>query len=391
MSKFSHISASQITMFSDNCARKWYEIYVNGEQIPSSKAQERGHQVHAHLEDYILKGILPPQDTDEGKIASAGLPFLPKYVHGRVFVEQSLEAYAPIYHNIKFKGFIDCLIIHDDHIEILDHKTTSAKKYMLTELDLMTNTQLIIYARHVMQSYPHTKFKLSHVYYLTSAPYKAEKRSVEVDKEHILKVFSQLEPKILDMIAAYNKPIDQMNKNESSCFAYGQRCPFYLRCKRADIESFEDLLTVPKESEMQQAQQPQSTNPDLLKYLLGQAPQPPQPQIFEESKPMKQPQAQAQAEAKEPCILFVSCTIVKGQSTMLALEALKPMINEICTKERVSHISTIQYARGYDMLCTMLTQQGKLPCSMQIDARSFEYQKLGATLEALADIVVRGV
>jgi hypothetical protein len=43
------------------------------------------------------------------------------------------------------------------------------------------------------------------------------------------------------------------------------------------------------------------------------------------------------------------------------------------------------------MLNTMLMQNGKLPCSMQIDARSFEYQKLGATLESLADIVVRGV
>jgi hypothetical protein len=76
---------------------------------------------------------------------------------------------------------------------------------------------------------------------------------------------------------------------------------------------------------------------------------------------------------------------------MLALDALKPFIQEICTREKVPHISTIQYGRGYDMLCTLLTQQGKLPCSMQIDARSFEYQKLGATLEALADIVVRGV
>ncbi len=387
MSKFSHISASQITMFSDNCARKWYEIYVNGEQIPSSKAQERGHQVHAHLEDYILKGISPPLDTDEGKIAFSGLSFLPKYVPGRVFVEQSLEAYAPIYPNIKFKGFIDCLIVHDDHIEILDHKTTSAKKYMLTELDLMTNTQLIIYARHVMQTYPHAKFKLSHIYYLTSAPYKAEKRSVEVDKEHILKVFNELEPKILAMIAAYTQPIDKMLKNESNCFAYGQRCPFYLRCKRADLESFEDLLTVPKkEIEMQPTQPQQSTNPDLLKYLLGEAPQPSHAPKLEESTTMTQ-----QHEVKQPCILFVSCTIVKGQSAMLALDALKPLIQEICTKERVPHISTIQYGRGYDMLNQLLSQQGKLPCSIQIDARSFEYQKIGATLETLADIVVRGV
>ena len=378
-SKFSHLSASQINLFKDTCQRKWYEIYINGETQPTSTALERGKIVHAHIENYILKGIHPPQDTDEGLIATAGLAFLPKFEQGKVFVEHSLDAFPPLSPTIKFKGFIDCLIVGDDYIEILDHKTTSAKKYMLTELDLMTNTQLIIYARHAMQMYPHAKFKLSHIYYLTSGKKYAEKRSVEVDREHIMKVFTDMVPTIKSMIKAYDQQIDDMEKNEASCFAYGQRCPFYLRCKRDNLNDLTELLTPPQEKELQMT----NTNTDLLNRIFTQ----------KGSETMQQ-QSQTitnQIQEIDPCILFVSAHVVKGMQPMLALDALKPFIQEICTREKVPHISTIQYGRGYDMLCTLLTQQGKLPCSMQIDARSFEYQKLGATLEALADIVVRGV
>jgi hypothetical protein len=378
-SKFSHLSASQINLFKDTCQRKWYEIYINGETQPTSKALERGKLVHSYVEEYILRGTLPDTETEEGLIATAGLAFLPKFEQGKVFVEHSLDAFPPLSPTIKFKGFIDCLIVGDDYIEILDHKTTSAKKYMLTELELMTNTQLIIYARHAMQAYPHAKFKLSHIYYLTSGKKYAEKRSVEVDREHIMKVFTDMVPTIKSMIKAYDQQIDDMEKNEASCFAYGQRCPFFLRCKRDNLNDLTDIL-VPQEKEHEM-----TTNTDLLRHLFTQKGM---------IEPMKQEQTQPTpppTQEIEPCVLFVSAHVVKGAIPTLALDALKPFIQEICAREKVPHISVIQYGRGYDMLCHLLTQQGRLPCSMQIDARSFEYQKIGATLESLADIVVRGV
>ena len=383
--KFSHLSASQINLFKDTCQRKWYEIYINGESTPSSPALERGKIVHTHIENYLLKGIQPPQDTDEGLIASSGLALLPTYEEDKVFIEYALDNFPPLSPTVKFKGFIDCLIVNDDHIEILDHKTTSAKKYMLTELDLMTNTQLIIYARHAMQAYPHTKFKLSHIYYLTSGKKYAEKRSVEVDRDHIMKIFTDLVPTIKDMIGAYDKQIDAMEKNESSCFAYGQRCPFFLRCKRDNLNDLTSILVPQEKDDTNMA-----TNTDLLRQLFKDK------GMADERVPQVQ-QEQVQQVAQEPqvkddtCVLFVSCHVVKGDLPILALDALKPLILEICAREKVPHISTIQYGRGYDMLNTMLMQNGRLPCSMQIDARSFEYQKIGATLEALADIVVRGV
>ena len=132
-----------------------------------------------------------------------------------------------------------------------------------------------------------------------------------------------------------------------------------------------------------------ATNTDLLRQLFkdkGMADEPKQvAQVPQEQV------AQVQQVKDDTCVLFVSCHVVKGDLPILALDALKPLILEICAREKVPHISTIQYGRGYDMLNTMLMQNGRLPCSMQIDARSFEYQKIGATLEALADIVVRGV
>lgn len=384
--KFSHLSASQINLFKDTCQRKWYEIYINGETTPSSTALERGKIVHTHIENYLLKGIQPPQDTDEGLIASSGLALLPTYEEGKVFVEYALDNFSPLSPTIKFKGFIDCLIIHDDYIEILDHKTTSAKKYMLTELDLMTNTQLIIYARHAMQAYPHAKFKLSHIYYLTSGKKHAEKRSVEVDRDHVMKAFTDLVPTIKEMISAYDKQIESMTKNEQACFAYGQRCPFYSRCKRDSLNDLTSILVPPQEKEDASMSTPST---DLLRQLFAQ-------KGMTAQEPIQEPIAQVAPQVPEPvqaapCVLFVSAHVVKGALPTLALDALKPLILDICAREKVPHISTIQYGRGYDMLNQMLMQYGKLPCSMQIDARSFEYQKIGATLEALADIVVRGV
>jgi hypothetical protein len=384
---FSHLSASQITLFKDGCSRRWYEIYVNGNKEPSSASQEKGQAVHALLEDYILHEKLPPTDTEEGMIANSGIALLQTCKQAQIYVEQSLDEYPTLIDGVKFKGFIDCLIIHDDFIEILDHKTTSAKKYMKTEFELAQNVQLTIYALHVMQKYPHIdRFRLSHVYYLTKAPYKAHKVFVDITKQEIQSFFDDhVKDSCLSMVKAYEQSIEDMPKNNDYCFSYGQRCPFYSSCKDTSIK-LDDLITTTTSGA--------TTSPDLLAYLLGgnaptQAPTQPQPIVETITKPQPIVERKTFMDQK---ILFVSSIPVKGAAQVpVAMEALKPLIQEICTKEKVSHISAIQYARGYDMLSSLLTQMGHLPCSMLIDARSFEYQKIGATLESLADIVVRGV
>jgi hypothetical protein len=229
-----HVSATSIKLF-QNCQRRWYERYILGKKEESTKAMARGNAVHRQLEEYLEKGVLPDESI-AGQIANAGLAHLPTPCKDHQ-VEQSLDDYRVPNVAIKFKGFIDLLLFADGELEVLDHKTTSNFKYALTEEQLSEDTQMLIYARHVLEHHDVDEVTLTHVVYLTKPPYQSKRTSARVSKEHVYSKFEEIHHVVEQMLESSQKQINEMGQNRSFCFSYGRRCPYYNSCNQRKIDT----------------------------------------------------------------------------------------------------------------------------------------------------------
>lgn len=353
-----HVSASSIKLFQD-CNRKWYEKYVLGKKEPSSKAMKQGTDVHTVLENYLLRGEQPDKRTTAGKIASAGLQFLPAPADN-LHVEIAIQDITSIKESpVAFKGYIDLLIKTDDHIEILDHKTSSNIKYALTSEQLATNIQMIIYAKHVLNAcLDYDEITLTHVVYLTKSPYGSQKTSVTVSRDHVEKEFSKVLQVVHQMVKAYDAPINTIEKQRNYCYAYNKRCAFYNECQTQESKSKKIM---------------DSKLLNVLDYLRGESAEVPAPV------------------SRETTTLYIDCTSVKGATIVNVVTVLKAYIDEIKEKGQVQHIEQVSFMQGYTQLAVMIQENG-IPAGftdIYIDSQSTLYSKCINELIDACDVVIK--
>ena len=360
----SHVSASSIELYR-SCPRKWYYRYLLGHKSKPTEAMLRGTKVHEVLEEYLLNGTTPSGRSQVAKIAAPGIELLPARNPTLQRIESPLSVYTIPNLPVPFKGFIDLLDLTDG-VHILDHKTTSnLDKWTKTEEELATNTQLIIYARHVLEHYPEAEeARLTHVYYQTKTPYGAKRVSVVVKREDVYSRFNEILDTVNEMLEAASNSIDSTAKESGFCYAYGKRCEHYTSCHYT-LEHIEKL--------------PMSNNQeDILSYLRGETP--------EETPAAEETPAPALAETT----LYVGCRPLNEDVTALRA-ALAPYIEAICERESVTHISRIKYAQGYDMLNEMIEQDGLPPGAIYVDPNSSLYGRLvDALLLKATRVVMRG-
>ena len=355
----SHVSATSISLFREGCNRRWFERYVLGKRGDSSPAMVLGNKVHTELENYLRDGSSPSLSI-EGKIAKSGLKHLPP-PSDELLIEISLEDY-PIETPVSFKGFIDCFIpphlSESGVMEVLDHKTTSNFKYAKTEDELSVNLQLIIYARHILEYYPHEEdVKLTHVSYLTKTPYRSIKRSVTVSREHVYTQFESIIETVHLMIKASEQDIHLIEKNEKFCWSYGKRCPYYDDC----------MVTTNNKGVKNMSKK----HLEIIDKLRGE-----KPVKKKETKTVNKP------------VLYIGCRPMKEKVT-LASDLIKPMCEAICKSKNVDHISLVPYAQGWDLLNTALVHDGLgVQGAIYIDPRTQLYTRIGDTLASLVEEVV---
>jgi hypothetical protein len=195
---------------------------------------ELGSAVHTVLESYLKTG----QFEGEGiplVIAQSGEHLLPAIADcGDLRIEMSLDEMPLEGLPIPFKGFIDCLIVPADGSmpEVLDHKTTSSFRYAKSPAELAQDTQMIIYAKHVLSHMPaHDEIRLTHIAYLTKEPYgDARKATVIVSRQHVDRAFDKIMETVYEMLKAAEVAGNQQQKNNEYCYSYGKRCPFFNEC-----------------------------------------------------------------------------------------------------------------------------------------------------------------
>lgn len=368
---FQHVSASSIKLF-ESCEKRWFYRYILGHKDKGTPAMELGSAVHEKLENYLEKGELPDVTSIEGEIASTGLKYLPKPGEGELGIETSLDEIPIADLPKKFKGFIDCWIKDDEVPEILDHKTSSNMKYAKTPAQLAEDTQMIIYARHVLEHCDAQSITLSHVVYLTKPPYQSEKNSITVTREHVYDRFDKILETVHSMIEASQISGNHQKQNKGFCYSYGKRCPHYDACH-----------ITPKSIGVKM----NDKQNEIIARLRGN--KKPTPKSESAELPQESDTPNNESTPISSSTLYIDCAFIKGEAAQTAEEALAPLIKEVCEEKGVEHISFVPYAGGWDLL-TAKIEAHSFSGNVVISSNSALYNRVGSALTTKFDLIVKG-
>lgn len=235
------LSASQVQLYKD-CKRKWAYRYLEGIKAPQHPSAELGSRVHEVLEAWSRDGTAPKLDevyvTQDGRkhrpgrIAAAGLPFLPR--PGQGDTEKRIEVHwAWAY----FRGYIDLL----DDYRIFDHKTTSDFRWMKTEDELRQDIQSAIYAAHVLSKWGHAELRWTYI--RTRGMPAAQQIKIQYTNQDLDNALKVIKPLSLEIYDHYkNKPeVQSLEPNLNQCDAYGG-CPYRDRCALTPRERLKGLM-----------------------------------------------------------------------------------------------------------------------------------------------------
>lgn len=136
------VSPSQVETY-NLCHRKWGLNKLDGIPAPSNQYADRGTKCHSHLEGWMLDATPIDINTPEGKMVMPGLKFLPPPRTMRVEHNFRFRTARVLFH-----GKMDlCTPRGSSVVEVWDHKTTSAFKWMKKPEKLRRDPQGVIYAK----------------------------------------------------------------------------------------------------------------------------------------------------------------------------------------------------------------------------------------------------
>ena len=173
------LSPSQINT-AKRCLRLWAFSYIDKVKLPSSAGQATGTELHSIGENWLSKSI-PPKGHGVGAMFLAGIEHLPVpsedllIEHGFVFEDGKL----------RWRGFIDCVDLGTDPVLMLDHKSTSSFRWIKKPIELLVDTQAIIYGKFLCEKHNLTEVEARWVYYKTKGKPASKKVSVRLSKEAI--------------------------------------------------------------------------------------------------------------------------------------------------------------------------------------------------------------
>lgn len=383
---FEHVSASSIKLF-ESCPRRWHYRYILGRKESTSPSMELGSAVHAVLEDFLRTGVFQGEGIPL-MIAKSGSALLPDPSSKDLQIEVSLDEYPLKGLPIPFKGFIDCLVLprgEDEIPEVIDHKTTSSFRYAKTAEELTHDTQMLIYAKHILENLvEQEEIRLTHIAYLAKDPYgEARKTTVVVSRELVFQRFEKIMKTVEQMLESAQLPYNQQTKNTEYCYSYGKRCPYYSEC-HITLES--------TETEMSQKQQ------EVLNKLRGIKTPTESPRAAQADSPADSPAnspadeaqdfAEFEAEAQGLTVLYVDCIPV-SESVQPLQTHLLPLFEQIAADHSAASLELIPYGAGWSHLLSALPARAS--CSATIVSQSPLYQRCAWRIYSMFDRVVIGV
>lgn len=246
-----HTSASQVALF-EKCERAWYFQSVEGLRSPPTPSQAFGTNTHKELENvlavpnYRVKPDFVPIVT-----VAKSARYDARYGGGLVMpdpIEDLVknpatyptfrvegEFLIPTYTGGPFwKGFIDLWLPFRKPPEVLDYKTTSDLRYAKTPDELLTDVQMVSYAKRGFIVQPEAKIiRTTHLYLTTRGKPKALPVTVDMDAEHVEIQWTRALGKVRKMVSlrsvASADDITPNGVDTGHCHAYGG-CPYKTKC-----------------------------------------------------------------------------------------------------------------------------------------------------------------
>lgn len=376
-----HVSASQIKTFRD-CPRKWYLQKVVKLPSPSTAATELGGQVHAELEAWLRDGK-EFSATLAGEIAKSGAHLVPTDRH--VEIELSLAERIPISDSpVKVVGFIDALYPYEPAM-ILDHKTSSNKRYTKTARELAHDVQLTLYAKAYLDHAPDVdEVTLTHVYYGTRGAPWSKRVDAQVTRDHVETQWAQIRATIEEMIeVSHAQSAADAPPSYDSCDKYGG-CPYAGECFHADKQR-------PPQTENNETENDMTPAERLAQLGLAEptAPKTPKPA----PKTAKPTTPAPKSGAPKTRILYIGCTPIKGASNppTNAVEAFTTINARLCAEFKVPHLGLVDYGRGWAAYSGAIASAGwpNDVSALYLDPLCQEYERLVSPLSELADVIIR--
>lgn len=437
MKKPVRVSPSQLKT-DDLCRRKWGFIYLEGRREPPSPKMQFGTDVHTILEIYGKTGELPP-DTPEGRVAKQimrpGWVFPP--TEGSL-IEQEFSMLIKGEDRGIFYGFIDRVLPPVDKIpEVQDYKTTSDLRYALTEEDLRTDPQSVIYSRWAMQRYGVTQARVSWLYSSATGDPKKPRGARRVsnvlqrgDNGPWNKIIRQASE--LVELRCTKPDVMTLEPSPSACSAYGG-CPFEADCdlsggqrimshikqfakhhKESDYMKLSEKLAKKnskkeetKKEEPTKEKEKEKSKKEKVKEAGDKEPIN-SPEGKQEEKPKEEKKetkttktkAKKTSNDKEPALVVIMDALFRTHQNIepvQLIDLLQPMIERVCTDNDKPHIGLIQYAEGYSMLARLLDEElpGLIKKHGQLvilaDSWTKETQAVKEVLYRHASAIIQGV
>lgn len=258
------LSASQIDTFV-SCERKWGFKYIAKLPAPPNKYAAQGLEVHDALEAFLRDGKPLDTTTDVGKIAQAGLPYLP--LPGQCTVEGKFEwriEGAPFI----LRGRKDFGVPTQNPPLVGDHKTTADKKWIKTPEELRGDIQATIYLADEAVKLGADLVAGRWIYYIRNPK---RPKAYPVDFQMTADELAEGMGKVMDLGAAIVRRHEQRVKpqelgfNLATCDAYGG-CPFFEACGLSATErmkAFMNQMSL-KEKLAARAATPAAINPPAV-------------------------------------------------------------------------------------------------------------------------------
>jgi len=295
------------------------------------------------------------------------------------------EPFLMRFEDVHFRGFIDCLSLDSATCPVVvDHKTTSALKWIKTEQELKDDVQAAVYAKYALTQRPEAEsVALEWIYYVTKGQPQAKAVIVILEKAEIEEKFGKVMETALEMAQEFKnktKAVD-LEANTAHCEEFGG-CFHRERCTSMGV-----FDKIQRETKNQQVNPPDAAQAEAPVEAQAEAP-------VEASEKRKRGRPKLAVPA-DLLRLYVDCIPVQtvGETTLLD-SILAPVLEMVEREAGVSDYRLIEYGAGAGKVVEYLKMRhAKNPIKGHILVNSSlpEHRIALQTLTAYADIVIRGL
>ncbi len=243
------LSPSQVSVFRDECQRKWGFRSIAKIDAPQHASAALGSEVdEQQLQPYLRDGrpFELGRPSRSGEIAASALPFLPEPKSFGMELQKHFVFPSHTEKGLFYQGYKDLWLAKGGMPEIAygnptvtDFKTTSDLKWQKSAEVLKTDVQAMVYATNAMFVTGERVVDLVWIYMRTKGAPKAKRTHLQVTASHVVDQYGRINELGMEMaktraqVEALGKPLIEavleLPPNPKACDGYGG-CPYKHIC-----------------------------------------------------------------------------------------------------------------------------------------------------------------